>query len=240
MRLLINGSSSAGNGYALVSEDGEILLLEAGVKARKTVKAIDYQTSKVVGCLVSHSHGDHAKYAKELSSYGITIASNFDVQEKKDIEPSLFRLVEEGKTYSFGKFLVAPFNVKHDVPTLGFLIRHTESGTILFATDCTTLPYRFPLVSHFIIEANYSDDIVDSNILSGVEPYFRKLRLLETHMSIDNAISSIRSCNPKQTSTIVLIHLSSLNANPDIFQQKVAAAFGIPTYIAKPQTVINL
>ena len=240
MRLLINGSSSAGNGYALISESGAILLLETGIKARNTIKAIDYQTSKVVGCLVSHSHGDHAKYAKELSSYGITIASNSDVQEKKDIDPTLFRLIEEGKTYSFGQFMVAPFNVKHDVPALGFLIRHPECGTTLFATDCTTLPYRFPSVSHFIIEANYSDDIVDKNILSGIEPYFRKQRLLQTHMSIDSTISSIRSCNPKQTRTIVLIHLSSLNADPDIFQQKVAAAFGIPTYIAKPHTIIKL
>ena len=77
-------------------------------------------------------------------------------------------------------------------------------------------------------------------IKSVIEPYFRKQRLLQTHMSIDSTISSIRSCNPKQTRTIVLIHLSSLNADPDIFQQKVAAAFGIPTYIAKPHTIIKL
>lgn len=240
MRLLINGSSSAGNGYALCAESGDILLIEAGIKARKTIKAIDYQTSKVVGCLVSHSHGDHAKYANDYARYGIPIATNSDVMEKKFIDPTLFRLVEEGKTYAFGSFQVAPFNVKHDVPALGFLVRHKECGVVLFATDCTTLPFRFPSVSHFIIEANYSDEIVDRNIQEGIEPYFRKQRLLQTHMSIENTISSIRSCNPSKAKTITLIHLSSLNADPDLFHRKMASAFGIPTYIAKPQMTIQL
>lgn len=239
MKLLVNNSSSAGNSYSLTSNDGEILLLEAGVKAKNVIKAIDYQTSKVVGCLLSHVHGDHAKYATDYSHYGIEIAANQDVFEKKNIDPTLSRILEECKTYSFGQFQVAPFNVKHDVPTLGFFIRHPECGTILFATDCVCLPYRFPSVNHFLIEANYSDEIVDSNILAGIEPYFRKQRLLQTHMSIENTISSIRSCNPNKTKTITLIHLSSLNADPIDFQRRVASAFGIPTFIAKPQLIVN-
>lgn len=123
---------------------------------------------------------------------------------------------------------------------MGFLINHPESGTVLFATDCACLPYRFPNVNHFIIEANYSDEIVDANILAGIEPYFRKKRLLSTHMSIDATISSIKSCNPTKASTITLIHLSSLNADPDTFHRRVAAAFGIPTYIAVPKMAVTL
>lgn len=50
------GSGSSGNGYALIS-DNEILLLECGVPVKEMLKAINYQTSKVVGCLLSHEHG---------------------------------------------------------------------------------------------------------------------------------------------------------------------------------------
>ena len=144
------------------------------------------------------------------------------------------RTLEEGKTYAFGDFQVAPFDVKHDVPTLGFFIRHPECGTILFATDCAYLPYKFPNVNHFIIEANYSDEILDENILASIEPYFRKKRLLE------NCISSIRSCGISKTKTITLIHLSSLNSDPELFHKRVAQSFGIPTYIAKPGLSITL
>ena len=56
MLIKVIGSGSSGNGYALISE-GDILLLECRVPAKEMLKAIDYQTSRVVGCLLSHEHG---------------------------------------------------------------------------------------------------------------------------------------------------------------------------------------
>lgn len=56
MLMKCTGSGSSGNGYALISGE-EILLLECGVPAKEMLQAIDYQTGKVVGCLISHEHG---------------------------------------------------------------------------------------------------------------------------------------------------------------------------------------
>lgn len=56
MLMKCTGSGSSGNGYALISGE-EILLLECGVTAKEMLQAIDYQTGKVVGCLISHEHG---------------------------------------------------------------------------------------------------------------------------------------------------------------------------------------
>lgn len=56
MLVKTTATGSNGNNYALVS-GGEILLLECGVPAKEMLKTIDYQTSKVVGCLLSHEHG---------------------------------------------------------------------------------------------------------------------------------------------------------------------------------------
>ena len=50
------GSGSSGNGYALISGE-DILLLECGVPAKEMLKSIDYRTSRVSGCLLSHEHG---------------------------------------------------------------------------------------------------------------------------------------------------------------------------------------
>ena len=49
-------SGSSGNSYALISND-EILLIEAGVRLLEVKKHIDFQISKVVGCVISHEHG---------------------------------------------------------------------------------------------------------------------------------------------------------------------------------------
>ena len=240
MKLVVIGSSSKGNGYALISSSNEILLLEAGVKARKMLKAIDYATSGIVGCVSTHCHNDHAGQLTDYATYGFPIAANEDVFRYKSIPEHLKVILEDKKTVHFGNFGVCPFSVKHDVPTFGFLINHPECGTILFATDCAFIPYRFPLINHLISEANYSDEILNDRILSGEEPPSTKRRELETHMEIGITIKGIQKCEPHNIKTITLIHLSSQNSDEKEFQRRVAQTFGIPTYIAKPKLVINL
>ena len=120
------------------------------------------------------------------------------------------------------------------------MTNHPECGTILFATDCAFIPYRFPNVKHLIIEANYSDEILEQRILSGEENAARRKRLLETHMEIGIAIKGIKKCEPQGIKTITLIHLSSQNGNAKEFQRLVAKSFGIPTYVAKPNLIVNL
>lgn len=66
------GSGSSGNGYALISGE-DILLLECGVPAKEMLKAIDYQTSMVNGCILSHIHGDHAGYCNGRASKDSTV-----------------------------------------------------------------------------------------------------------------------------------------------------------------------
>ena len=56
MLIKVIGSGSSGNGYALISGK-DILLLECGVPAKDMLQVIDYQVSKVSGCLLSHEHG---------------------------------------------------------------------------------------------------------------------------------------------------------------------------------------
>ncbi len=51
------GSGSKGNSYALIDNDGKILLLDLGLTRREIVKSISYRISDVVGCVVSHEHG---------------------------------------------------------------------------------------------------------------------------------------------------------------------------------------
>lgn len=55
MLIHVIDSGSKGNGY-VIDANGELLLLECGVKAKDMLKAVKFKTSSVAGCLVSHEH----------------------------------------------------------------------------------------------------------------------------------------------------------------------------------------
>lgn len=239
MTLDIIGSSSHGNGYAL-SNGKEILLIEAGIKFKTMLKAIDYKLPLVVGCLVSHAHNDHAKYATEYAKYGISVVINRDVESKKNIPRQMCKVTSEAETLQLGSFRVTPFHVAHDVPNFGYLVYQKEMGTLLFATDTFTLPYKFKNINHFLIEANYDDNILGQNVSKGLIDKKQADRLMVSHMSLANCIGNLKQCHAEHSSSIVLIHLSERNSSPKMFHDRLAAAFGVPTYIASKGKKINL
>lgn len=239
MKLIVVGSSSSGNGYIFKSDSGELLLLEAGVCPKVVKKAIDYKVRNVSGLIVSHSHGDHAKFIADFSKLGIPVGAGEDMHNKFMLSAPKFRL-EDGKTYSFGSFRVTPFSVKHDVPNFGYLIYHKECGTVLFATDTFTLPFAFRSVRHFLLEANYADDLLNANVESGEISQNRANRLMVSHMSLKNCIGNLKSCDAASAETITLIHLSSQNSDAGRFRHEVMQEFGIPTYIADKGLEIEL
>lgn len=232
MTLTITGSSSKGNGYVL-QNDSEALLIEAGVKLIEMKKALDFNTAKVKGCIISHQHNDHAGYAKDYEDAGIPLLALPEVIQAKRLG-RLAKAIQPGKGYIFGNFRVLPFPVMHDVPCEGFLIEHPETGRILFFTDTYAMQYDFTGVSHWMIEANYADDILNRNINKGsLHPEMKK-RLHTSHMSLKNAIGILRRSDLSATKDILLIHLSDGNSDQERFKREVRLATGKRTTIAKP------
>ena len=56
MRIKCLGTGSKGNAYALQDNEGHILLLDCGINVKEIKIGIDFQVSKIVGCLITHSH----------------------------------------------------------------------------------------------------------------------------------------------------------------------------------------
>ncbi|MFA6812950.1 MAG: hypothetical protein WCR45_07660 [Bacteroidaceae bacterium] len=56
MKLSVLGSSSKGNAYILESNDGEKLIIEAGVKMIEYKKALNFNMRDIRACVVSHAH----------------------------------------------------------------------------------------------------------------------------------------------------------------------------------------
>lgn len=239
MRLIIISSSSSGNGYALDSGK-DILLLESGVKFKEVQKAIDFRVDSVVGCLTSHAHGDHAKYAEEFAKHGVKIYCNEDVKSKKDFPYGSYEVVQQGKTRTVGSFRVVPFGLHHDVECYGYLIYHKDCGTILFALDSYKFDFAVSGIDHWLIEANYDDRILRANVEDGKIDRAQANRLMLSHMSLDNTIHYLHECKAEQSKNIILCHLSERNSDPDAFKSKVMGEFGVPTYIASKGKVIEL
>ena len=153
------GSSSAGNSYALISNSGEILAIEAGCKFLDFKKMIDWKIANVSGCIVSHEHGDHARYIKDFMKSGIPVYTAFETQTALEVitgerTTPLLPLVAR----QIGSFMVTPFNVPHDtgIECYGYLIKHEEMGQLLFLTDLEYCKYNFSKlnIEHIMVEAN--------------------------------------------------------------------------------------
>ena len=240
MELKVIGSNSAGCSYALDAGD-EILLLEAGCKYKDMAKAIDHRIDKVVGCLVTHVHGDHAKYAEEYTKHGCTIYGNKNLMDEKQFRYGSHYMLSVEKTECIGDFAVVPFHNFHDVEIYGYLIRHPQMGVMLFSTDSYKIGMTLMGIDHFLIEANYSDALLKDNVWNGNINKAQADRIMLSHMSLDYCVQYLRDCKAEETAkTITLCHLSERNSNPDLFRETVAGVFGIPCYCATKGLVIEL
>lgn len=241
MKLTVLGSSSKGNGYVLFSET-EALIIEAGVKASELKKALGFNIRKVAGCIITHEHLDHSAYADEYIKNGIdTYMSKGTMNAltfKSNRTPSL---LQPNRLQQIGNFKVLPFRVNHDAnEPVGFLIKHSEIGTLLFLTDTYYSEYKFKGLNHLLVEANYCEQIVENKFTSGqMHPAMFK-RLQTSHMSIQTCKELLKANDLKEAQNIVLIHLSDSNSNAENFKQQVQALTGLPTTIADKGVTIEL
>ena len=218
MLVKTTATGSKGNNYALISGE-EILLLECGVPAKEMLKTIDYQTSKVGGCLLSHEHGDHAKYIKQYMQYGVKVYGSDEVQS--NIELIYGEKIEGIKRMNRKKlesFSVIPFRVPHgETECDGWLIDSPE-GKLLFITDAEYCPYDFSKmnINYGLIECNYSIDYITLE-----DDGVKNRRVLETHMELQTCKRLIQSINTDNLRSIGLVHLSAYNGNPQRFRDEI-------------------
>lgn len=222
MKLKVIGSGSKGNAYLLENEE-EALLIECGVKISEIKKAIDFNVSKIVGCVLTHEHLDHSKAVHDVLSLGIDVYSG--TKTWMSILPkntSRVKMISSKESVQIGSFKVMAFDVKHDAAEpLGFLISHKDCGKTLFLTDTFYCKYTFPGLNNIIIEANYSRDIIDKKYGPDSEMEFLRNRILKSHFSLENCKKMLSANDLREVNNIVLIHLSDTNSNEKQFQKEV-------------------
>lgn len=235
MNLKCLGSSSAGNGYILES-DTEALIIEAGISFKEVKKALDFNISKIVGVLVSHSHQDHAKYITDYMKAGIEVYASDETQEHLEIVTGEYvRSLTPNKAAKIGNFTVQPFELVHSVPCLGFYIKHPDIGKLLFITDTEYVPQSFKSlgINHILIEANYSKELLNRDKANSNH-------VLTGHMEIGTTLQAISTNDNPFLINVVLLHLSDSNSDSEQFLQKTKEIVCCDCYVADKGLEVNL
>lgn len=234
MELKILGSSSKGNSYIL-DNGKEALAIECGVPFKEVQKTVNFDISRIVGVIISHEHGDHAKHVGKCLEAQIPYYMSQGTKDALHLPQTwLIHVMDELKVYRIGNFNVQPFATQHDAAEpFGFLIFHPECGMVLFATDTHYLHYTFAGLNNILIECNYRQDILDANVESGKLPSALRARTMKSHMEYETCKEALLANDLSQVNNIVLIHLSDCNSNANEFRQGIMEATGKTVYIAE-------
>ena len=228
------GSSSAGNCYRLRS-GGRSLLLECGLPWKEIRRKLNFETTDLDGCLVSHFHGDHARSLRDLLKAGVNVYASHETFEKSGrvfhhracfLDSSLLHR-DIGEDWR-----VRAFDVVHDAEgALGFEICDDTGDKLVFLTDTAYCKYLFMRINVLMIEANYSESILSANVEAGRIAPSRAKRVRENHMSIERVIDFLGKNDLSRCRAIHLLHLSDGNSSADLFKKMVQEATGIPVRV---------
>lgn len=223
-------SSSSGNAYYISGPSP--LLLDCGLPYRQLQKATGYQLTSLAGCLVTHEHMDHSKAAKDLMNAGVEVYCSAGTAEALGLDSHRLNIIQARQQFTLGDWTVLPFETEHDAAEpLGFLL---ASGRVklLYATDTFYIRYRFPGLTHILLEVNFAQDILDANVEQGLSPAHRR-RLMRSHMSLQTAKEFLRANDLSKVREIWLCHLSDGNSDAERFKREIQALTGKPVYVAE-------
>ena len=233
MDIRVLASGSAGNCYC-VSDGSTSLLLECGISVKQIRRGLGFGLTNVAACLVSHEHQDHAKAVADVLRAGVEVYTSPGTIKALGLEHHRLRPVRAKETFKVGTWTVRAFETQHDAQEpLGFLLHSRASNErLLYATDTYYIRYKFPGLTHIMVECNYAKDILYENVKRGAVPEVFKNRLLTSHFSLENVKEFLKANDLSQVREIWLLHLSDGNSDAERFKREVQALTGRPVYIA--------
>jgi len=220
-------SSSKANLYRI--DDGRTpLLLECGVRVREMKIALNFELSKIQGCLLTHSHLDHSRGAEELMRYGVDLYCSKETAETLGLTGHRLHIIEALKQFRVGTWTVKAFESEHDCPgSFGYLL-FSGDEKLLFLTDSFYCRYRFAGLSIIAVECNYNPETLSPDIEPSV-----KNRLYKSHFSLENVKKFLLANDLSRVSEIHLLHLSQDNSDADLFCMEIQKLTGKPVYVAQ-------
>ena len=150
MKLKCLGSGSSGNCYLLTADNGETLLLDAGLPIMDIKRGLNWNIKCVVGAICTHAHKDHSLSVQDLEHMGIPVFKPYESLEPMEIGFTGGIIMAFDLTTLDGKWTHTNADGT-ECPCYGFLITHPEMGKLLYITDTEFCKWRFADVNHILI-----------------------------------------------------------------------------------------
>lgn len=232
-------SSSGGNLYTLTADNGKRLLLECGVRWQQLQKALDYDLSNIVGCLLTHSHRDHSKAVREVMKAGIDIFASQETIEAMDTECwRRMNLLKANEYINIWDFHTLPYNAHHDADGTLYFVIGCDDQYMLFAPDTSLIKQRFNIpFSVIAIECSYDYAILQNRIDTNDINEELAERLLTSHMEKQTTMRYLaKFCDLSKCTEIHLLHMSRDNIDAEQTRKEFESRFFIKTIVVNRPT----
>ena len=256
MKAICLASSSVGNCFIFQFEiEGKTtsIMVEAGIPMSSIYQKCNENgvaLNEVEACLITHSHQDHCKSARELTRLGIPLIAHKKTLEALSIKGQGIMPKQKFRVVN-GLFGMA-FDVEHDVEgSVGYILK-TKDECVIFIIDhkrfTTNISHIKP--DYVFIECNYDQKVVYPQYHElvkrkdelGFEDDERheinvKLKQMErninSHASLRGTEKGLAKMDLSNCKAIFLTHLSDRYANEYKMKNEIQAMFGIKTYVCK-------
>lgn len=233
MRLCSIASGSSGN-CIYVGSEATHLLIDTGISGKRVeggLNELDLTGRDIDAIFVTHEHSDHISGLGVIArKYGIpiyatkgTIEAMKQYSGTKNLDESLFQIVEPDKKLTIKDLTVNPMRISHDAADpVGYRVAY-GSKRIAVCTDLGTYnDYTVECLkgmNALLLEANH-----DVNMLQvGPYPYYLKQRILgdRGHLSNENSGRLLCRILHENLQAILLGHLSHENNLPELAYESV-------------------
>ena len=201
MNLTCLGSGSSGNCY-LLEHDGEILILDVGVKWKTIQQALNYDISHVVGAVITHDHADHNRAVKDLILTGIPFFTPLFYTDVQRMKYGGFAIAAVPLKSKDGKWLHTNGDGS-ECKIYGFLIS-VGGRRLAYFTDFEYLPMRISQktpVTDFLIACNHEDDME-------YEDSAKEYHSVLGHSALSTVKEIVRANQTDALQNVILCHLT--------------------------------
>ncbi|HGH0875980.1 TPA: MBL fold metallo-hydrolase [Staphylococcus pseudintermedius] len=208
------------------------MLVEAGIKFQSVQKHLKFKTRDIAGCLITHEHGDHAKYIKQFMDEGIECYATLGTLKALNVTSHRLNVIKSRKVFRVGSWQILPFEIEHDVAEpVGFLMKSDNGFKVLYVTDTKYLKYKFNGITHMLLEVNFIYEQMQQNVEDGVIHQALANRIMDSHFSLEYATQFLKANDLSELQEIHLIHLSSNNSNARFIKEQIQAVSGVTVYV---------
>lgn len=199
------------------------IMLDAGLPFKAIQQGFNFNIPE--GVLITHSHGDHSKAVKDLIKRGIDCYMAEETAREINTIGHNVKLVKPLEQFKIGSFTILPFDVKHDVTNMGYLIA-SGSEKAIYIVDTPYCKYKFDGLTMIMMEINYVKEIIDSNVRLGKLHSSLRNRIINSHFGLDTALNFLAANDISKVRQIYVLHLSGGNSDQGLIKDTLQRKTG--------------